>query len=226
MNYIVIGCGRVGSELAYRLFIRGHKVCVVDQDEKAFANLPEDFRGRTLEGEALSQVVLRRAGIETAAGVALVTSSDTVNAVVGHVAQSFYKVPIVIVRNFEPLYRSMEEAFNLQVVSSATWGAQRIEELLYNREVRTVFSAGNGEVELYEFQIPESWDGYRLQDLLPVTGCCPTALTRAGRALLPLPESILQKGDLILLGATLDGADAVRQNLSKQKPIESMGEEG
>jgi trk system potassium uptake protein len=40
MHLIVVGCGRVGSELAYRLFQRGHKVVVVDHSAKTFSNLP------------------------------------------------------------------------------------------------------------------------------------------------------------------------------------------
>lgn len=104
MNLIVIGCGRVGAELTYRLFKQGHKVCVVDLIEKTFLNLPIDFRGRTLEGDAKNQIVLRRAGVETADGVAVVTSSDTVNAVVGHVIQTYYKIPSVVVRCFDPSF--------------------------------------------------------------------------------------------------------------------------
>ena len=46
MNVIVVGCGRVGSELAYRLHQRGHQVTVIDQEASAFNNLPPDFRGR------------------------------------------------------------------------------------------------------------------------------------------------------------------------------------
>ena len=48
MNVIVVGCGRVGSELAYNLYKRGQKVVVLDRDPDAFKNLPADFRGRTL----------------------------------------------------------------------------------------------------------------------------------------------------------------------------------
>ncbi len=46
MKVIVIGCGRMGAELAYRLFKRGHDIAVVDQDEAAFNSLPPDFQGR------------------------------------------------------------------------------------------------------------------------------------------------------------------------------------
>ncbi|MBU0494614.1 MAG: TrkA family potassium uptake protein [Chloroflexi bacterium] len=129
MNMIVIGCGRVGAQLAYRLYQQGHKV-VVDPVAEAFENLPADFRGRTVEGEVLNQDVLRRAGIEQADGLAAVTSLDPVNAVVAHVARTVYHVPTVVVRNYNPRWRVIHEAFGLPVISSTSWGAQRIEELL------------------------------------------------------------------------------------------------
>ena len=50
MNYIVVGSGRLGATLAYQLFLNQHKVTVIDLDGAAFANLPPDFRGRTIEG--------------------------------------------------------------------------------------------------------------------------------------------------------------------------------
>lgn len=95
MNVIIVGCGRVGSELAYRLFLNGHQVTIVDRHSEAFKNLPSDFRGRTLEGDAPSEAVLHRAGIETAQAVAAVTSSDdSLNGVIGHgIASDIYHIP-------------------------------------------------------------------------------------------------------------------------------------
>ena len=138
MHVIVVGCGRLGAELAHRLFQRGHHVTVIDQVDAAFDNLHPLFRGRTVEGEVLNQDVLRRAGIEHADGFAAVTNSDTLNAVVAHVARTVYHVPHVVARNFNPRWRPVHEAFGLQSVSSTTWGAQRIEEKLYEAEVRPV----------------------------------------------------------------------------------------
>jgi trk system potassium uptake protein TrkA len=214
MNIIVIGCGRVGAELAYRLYQKGHQVTVVDQLDTAFDNLPPDFRGRMVEEEVLNQDVLRRAGIEQADGLAAVTNSDSVNAVVAHVARTAYHVPNVVVRNYDPSWRPLHEAFGLQVVSSASWGAQRLEELLYHAEIRTVFSAGNGEVEIYEFSVPEAWHGRSLQDLLPEEQCLAVALTQAGRAILPSYETLLEAGDVVLLSATATGIEVLRQRLS------------
>jgi trk system potassium uptake protein TrkA len=211
MFIIVVGCGRVGAELAFRLYQRGHQVAVIDQVGSSFANLDPDYRGRTIEGEVLSQDVLTRAGIEEADGVAAVTNSDSVNAVIGHMARDVYKVRNVIVRNYNPRWLPMHEAFGLQVVSSTAWGAQRIEELLYQPLGRAVFSAGNGEVEIYELMVPEAWRGRPLAQPLEGTECVAVAFTRGGRAMLPAPDIALQPGDVVHVSATLAGIEALRE---------------
>jgi trk system potassium uptake protein len=221
MNIIVIGCGRVGAELAARLSLQGHMVVVVDQDEDAFNNLPVDFRGRTVEGEALSQEVLRRAGITEAHGLAAVTSNDSANAVIAHLARTEFKVPVVVVRNFDSRWRSVHEAFGHQVVSPSSWGAQRIEEMLYQQEMSAVFWAGNGEVELYEFTVPDNWEGKSCCALLPESGCILVALTRGGRAMLPDCAIQLQAGDQLLVSATLEGSVALREHL-KTAPADAQ----
>ena len=213
MNIIVVGCGRVGSELAYRLFQRGHQIAVVDSLSAAFRNLPPDFRGRMVEGDVLNQDVLRRTGIKQADGLAAVTNNDSINAVVAHMARTIYGLSNVVVRNYDPRRRPVQEAFGLQVISSSSWGAQRMEEVLYQKEIHSVFSAGNGEVEVYEFAIPAAWQGRSLRDLLPESGCVAVALSRAGKATLPAGDACLEAGDLLDVSATLDGIEALRRRL-------------
>ena len=219
MNFIVIGCGRFGAELAYRLFTNGHQVAVVDANSKAFNRLHPDFRGRTVEGDSLSADTLSRAAAEKADGVAVVTNSDTMNAVIGHTLRVHYpNVKQVIVRNYDPAMREMLEAFGLQIVSSTAWGAERVQELLLDPSFRAVFSAGNGEVELYEMFISEKFSGSTISALL--NGCdglvC-AALTRAGRAELPSPNAVLQKGDILTVSATLEGVQSLRAKLGEGK---------
>ncbi|HET9589790.1 MAG TPA: TrkA family potassium uptake protein [Anaerolineales bacterium] len=217
MNFIIVGCGRVGAELCYRLFKNGHQIVVVDSDKEAFNRLPPDFRGRTLEGEGLAESVLERAGIREADGLAAVTNSDTLNAVVAYAAREFFNVPVVVARNYDPNLRSLLEAFRLQIVSSTYWGAQRVEDLLITPLQRMVYSAGNGEVEVYELKIPEEWDGRTLGDLVdPVEQCYPVALSRAGRSFLPKAEMTLQTGDLLNVSSTFEGIGALTTRLFKK----------
>lgn len=217
MNFIVVGCGRVGSELCYHLFKSGHNVVVVDSKKEAFNRLHPDFRGRTLEGEGLAESVLERAGIREADGLAAVTNSDTLNAVVAHTAREFYNVPIVVARNYDPNLRSIIEAFGLQTVGSTYWGAQRVEELLMNPTQKMVYSAGNGEVEVYEIRISDEWDGRTLGELLsPLKDCLPVALSRAGRSSLPEAGTRLQAGDLLNVSSTFEGIGALTSRLSRK----------
>jgi trk system potassium uptake protein TrkA len=216
MNFIVVGSGRVGSELALRLYKSGHQVVVVDQNEKAFNRIDPEFRGRTIHGEAMHEDVLDRAGIKDTHGVAVVTNSDPLNAVIAHVARSVYSVPVVVCRNYDPRLRPMLESFGIQIISSTSWGAQRTEEVLTGVTSRAVFSAGNGEVEVYELIVPREWKNRRLGDLCAgLEGYLPVALTRAGRALLPGPDTVMDDGDIFHVSATFDGIKALRSRLGE-----------
>jgi trk system potassium uptake protein TrkA len=214
VSYIVVGCGRVGAELADRLSQRGFEVSIIDQEPTAFLSLSPDFKGRTLEGDALDRHLLERAGIRDAEAFAAVTDSDALNAVVGHVAKSAYQVAHVVVGNFDPKHRPLFEAFGLQTVSAGTWGAQRIEELMVHRGPQVVYEAGNGEIGVYELKIPPGWDGRPLHDLLAGSQSLPVAVTRGGRAELPGTGTRLQAGDVVHVSATLDGVQAIEARLA------------
>ena len=217
MNFIVIGCGRVGAELAHHLFKSGHQVVVVDVNKDAFNRLHPDFRGRTLEGEGLAENVLERAGVREADGLAAVTNSDALNAVVSHAAREFFDVPVVVARNYDPSLRGLIEAFGLQTVGSTTWGAQRVEEMLINPSEKVVYSAGNGEVEIYEIRIPEEWNDHTLGELMgSLKQCRLVALTRAGRSSLPDADTKLHTGDLLNVSSTFEGIGELTECLSRK----------
>jgi trk system potassium uptake protein TrkA len=213
MYAIIVGCGRVGSELAMLLSQRGHDVTIIDHVGSSFSHLDPAWRGRTIEAEAMAEGVLERAGVRQAQALASVTNSDAVNAVVAHVARTVYGVPSVVSRNYDPRWRPLHEAMGLRMVSSTAWGAQRLEELLESRRTRPVFSAGNGEVELYEFDVTQPWDGKPLAELLGDVRCSVVSLTRGGRATMPEPQAKLATGDLLHLGAALEDATTLRGRL-------------
>jgi trk system potassium uptake protein TrkA len=217
MQVIVVGCGRLGADLAYRLFQHGHDVTVIDQIAAAFDNLHPHFHGRTIEGEVMNQDVLHRAGIEHTDGLAAVTNSDPLNAVVAHVARAVYHVPHVVARNYNPRWRPLHEAFGLQWVSSTTWGAQRIEEMLYEAEVHPVWSSGNGVVDIYEFVVPERYQGRLLHEVLPAGPYVVVALTRAGQAMSRAHQIPLEAGDVIYLSPSPEGREALRRWLTSQQ---------
>jgi trk system potassium uptake protein TrkA len=213
MRFVVIGCGRFGAELALRLHRNGHEVSVVDEVASAFDNLHPEFRGRTVHGNVLEGEILERAGLRGADGLAAVTNSDCVNAVVARIARTVFGVDGVVVRNYSPGWLPMHATFGFQVVSSTTWGAERVGELLQHPRELQVLTAGHGEVRLYEVPIPTAWAGRTLGELLPAEGCTPAALTHAGHAIVPVAGTRLDAGDILLLSATAAGIDGLRETL-------------
>jgi len=141
MKLMVVGCGRVGAELA--LSLQGdHQVAVVDARAEAFDRLGPDFVGRTIQGDGLDREALLRAGIETADGLAAVTASDNVNAIVARIAQSIFGVERVVARLYNPRREPVYRKLKIRTISSSSWGAHRIEELLTQPELRRPTSAG------------------------------------------------------------------------------------
>ena len=180
---------------------------------RSFGHLDPAYRGRTIEAEPLAEGVLEKAGIREAQALATVTNSDAVNAVVAHVARTVYGVPNVVARNYDPRWLVLHEAMGLTAVSSTAWGAQRIEELLERPRLRAVFSAGNGEVELYELQVPEAWVGRTLgrargrHPLLAGVAHPRRAGEPAGAGTGP------GRGDIVHVTATLEGAGQLGRRL-------------
>lgn len=217
MHIIVVGCGRLGAGVGHLMFQNDHHVVVVDHEQAAFNNLPADFRGRTIEGDALNQGVLIRAGIQHADGVAVVTNSDAVNVIIAQLAKSVYNVPSVISRNYDPRLLSLHEKFGLQTISSTSWGAQRILELLEAPNFHPFFTAGNGEVELFEVQISEIIAGKTIDTITIQGKCIPIALTRAGKAFIPDQTTLLLAGDVIQVSATAEGLATLQTLLLNRK---------
>src|SRR5262249_60338746 len=79
VHIVVVGCGRVGSELAGLLEKSGHTVAVIDKRPTAFRRLPTGFGGAQIVGFGFDRDTLTEAGIERAGALAAVTSGDNSN---------------------------------------------------------------------------------------------------------------------------------------------------
>jgi len=212
MKIIIVGCGRVGVELALALH-QNHQVSIIDRNARSFDRLGLHFSGRTVQGHGMDRTALERAGIETANAVAAVTSSDNVNAIVARVAQDIYHVARVVARIYNPRRAPIYEKLNLQTVSSSSWGAHRIEQLLVHPGMQSVSSAGNGEVQVYEMTVPAEWNGRKVSELVPMEHAIPVALARNGKGILPRSEIFLEPQDILQVSSTPEGVKILRERI-------------
>jgi trk system potassium uptake protein len=199
MKVIVVGCGRLGSTLAFQLYQQGHQVTVIDQDEKAFDNLPKGFRGRTVTGDVLTQHILRQAEIEKTDALAAVTSSDSLNALITHVASTDYQVSRVVARNYNPNQRELQEAFGVPVVGSSVWGAKRIGELLTDSPLRPISINGHIDLSIYQLDVPNNWQGHALAEFISPDQNKILTWIRDGQSIQFAPDTLLQQGDTLYI---------------------------
>jgi trk/ktr system potassium uptake protein len=106
---IVIGCGRVGSQVAKNLDAEGWDVAAIDENEEVLNRLGEAWSGGFF-------VLLREAGIEDADAVVIATNGDNTNLVVAQIAQRQFEVPFVIVRILDPARAELYEGLGLQII--------------------------------------------------------------------------------------------------------------
>lgn len=212
-SIIIAGCGRVGRELAKSILKSGYAVTIVDSNPRAFDHIGHDLNVRTVQGDIFEQDVLRRTGIKDTYAFAAVTNSDSVNIIASKIARDIYHVPHVIARIYSPRYIPIYERMGLQTVASSTWGAQRIMQLILHPGLQSVYSAGNGEVQIYEIIISNEWHGHKLSELVPPKEVIAVTLSRGGRATLPEQDTILQVHDILQISATADGAALLQQSL-------------
>jgi len=130
MNIVIMGCGRVGAQLAGLLDADGHSVTVLDTDAYSFRRLPANFGGTALLGNGLDQEVLKRAGIEKADAFFVVTQGDNRNVMAAQIAKHIFNVPKVICRIYDPLRRDIYQALGLEAISPTTVFAQILKEKL------------------------------------------------------------------------------------------------
>lgn len=116
MNILVIGCGKVGSNLATRLSAEGHDVSVVDNNARNFLQLGPEFKGLTLEGFECDQEVLMNAGIAACDVVAAVSHDDNINIMVAQIASTVFRVRRVITRIYDPEREEVYCNFGLQTI--------------------------------------------------------------------------------------------------------------
>src|SRR5438128_12377371 len=116
MKALVIGCGRVGSNVALELAQEGWDVTAVDEKEEALSRLGENWRGGFILGHGMDVDVLREAGIEEADAVVVATDGDNTNIVIAQVAQKRFANQCVVVRVLDPARAAFYRARGLRVV--------------------------------------------------------------------------------------------------------------
>src|SRR3954471_20169030 len=120
MYILIVGGGKVGSNLTSTLMKMGHEVTLIEGNRERYALLEERFEHVVRPGDATELFVLERAGVERADLVVAVTGDDEDNIIVCQVAKEKYGVAKCIARVNDPRNQPHFDMVGVSLTVSAT----------------------------------------------------------------------------------------------------------
>lgn len=214
MHVIVVGCGRVGSELADRVQREGHTVAVVDKNQTAFRRLPDEWPGDKIVGFGFDRDDLHRAGIDRAGALAAVTSGDNTNILTARIARETFEVPQVVARIYDPRRAAIYQRLGIATVATVSWTVDQVARRLIPGEIGSAWTDPTGGVNLVEYPLPGSLCGRPLAELTDGERYRPVMITRGGQARLAAPGLVGQEGDIVHFAVRTDALAEINAKLS------------
>lgn len=217
MHVVVVGCGRVGSELAGLLETDGHTVAVIDKRKDAFRRLPSGFSGFRVVGFGFDRDALEEAGIHDAGAFAAVTSGDNSNILSARVARENFGIDHVVARIYDPRRAMIYQRLGIPTVATVSWTTDQV----LRRLVPVDGASGHDWIDptakicVVERTLPDAWAGHKLDELSEPGEFWLTAITRFGAAEVVGKKAIGQESDLVHFVVAVDAIDALEARLEE-----------
>jgi trk system potassium uptake protein TrkA len=197
MHVIVVGCGRVGSELAVTLTAMGHSVAILDKNSGAFRRLPEDWPGRAIVGYGYDRDHLEEAGVREADALAAVTSGDNSNVLTARIVREYYGIANVVARIYDPRRAVIYQRLGIPTVATVPWTTDQVLRRLFPDRSSTQWTDATATLVMVERGLPASWAGRSLAPMSDGDRFQLVAVARAGQAVLASSDLVGQEGDIV-----------------------------
>jgi len=217
MKVIIMGCGRVGSQVSLLLARQGHEVIVIDHDANALSKLGTDFKGRVVRGVGFDRKVLIEAGVETAEGFVSASSSDNANIVAARIARNIFHVPRVVARLYDPVRAEIYQRLGLTTISSTAWGAERIVEVVTHNDLDVLNIFSDGGTTMVRVEVPARLNGHRVAQMNIPGEVSVTAITRNDHTFIPVSGTEFQDGDVVYLAVIPSAMDRLEEMLGIER---------
>ena len=221
MEIIIVGCGKVGSNLAELLSNEHHNIVVIDTNPAKIGPLSEDLDIMGLVGNGASIDVLNEANVHTADILIAVTGSDETNLLICLMARKVGRChTIARVRN--PMYTREIDFIKAQlgvsmIINPELATATEISRLLRFPSAVKIDTFARGRVQLFKILIRKGQllDGLEVKNLSSACGCdvllC--AVERRDSVTIPGGDFRLCHGDMISVIASEANMITFFQNL-------------
>ncbi|MGI5894338.1 MAG: potassium channel family protein [Candidatus Merdivicinus sp.] len=205
MNILIVGCGKVGSELAATLSREGHSVTILDANESAFELLPHDYSGYCTTGIPIDLDVLREAGIESCDALAAVSQDDNVNIMVCQLAKEYFHLENILARIYDPRRENVFSHFGLRTICPTRLTVESIKNTLLQDKPQQI-TIGASTISFHEVPVGRRLFGASTSDIDTSREEALFAVRHADNSLSLLANGpvILRSGDTLILSRIID----------------------
>lgn len=197
MHVIIVGCGRVGAELAKLLAGEGHNVVIVDRNPASFERLGGTFNGLTVVGNGFDLSLLRETGVEKADVFCSLTNGDNTNLVSAQVAKRIFNVPKVIARVYDPHRARIYSSLGMDIISGTILFAAMIRDKIIESRFSS-YLIETKELGVIEIEVKDDWVGKSVQQINVPGEFLVTAVRRLEGVFIPHPETVLSDKDILM----------------------------
>ena len=199
MKIIVMGYGRIGTQVSKLLIEQQHEVTIIDHDANAGKHVDPGFKAHIISGVGFDRDVLIRAGIEQAEAFVASSTSDNANIVAARIARNIFHVPRVVARLYDPRRAEIYQRLGLTTVSATNWAAERIYQELTHSDLDVWETFGRGEVSLVHLEAPSQLIGRTVNQLNVHGEILVISIVRNDQAFIPIIGTEFQEGDMLNL---------------------------
>lgn len=216
MNIIIVGCGKVGEELAVRLNDEGDNITVIDVDPIKVGDLTSRLDVLGVTGNGATHLVQQEAGIRDADLLIAVTGSDELNLLCCLIAKKEGNCQ-TIARVRDPQYSTeapylKEELGLAMVINPEFQAAAEIARVLRFPSAIKIDTFAKGKVDLMKFRLPENCvlTGCSVKEIATKLKCDVLVCTveRGDEAFIPNGEFVFEEKDVISIIASPANANA------------------
>ncbi len=213
MYVIIVGCGRVGSELAKLLSNEGHNVVVIDRSSGAFDRLGGTFNGLTMVGNGFDLKLLKQAGIEKADAFCAVTNGDNTNLISAQVAKRIFNVPKVLARVYDPQRAHIYTALGLDIISGTILFASMFRDKIIESRFSS-YLIETKELGVIEIEVKNSLAGKTIQEINMPSEFLVVAIRRLQGVIIPEPQTVLKVKDTLMAVVKVASLKNIREKFS------------
>ncbi|HEX6424358.1 MAG TPA: TrkA family potassium uptake protein [Acidimicrobiales bacterium] len=217
MRVVIAGGGNVGTHIADDLSRAGHEVVIIERDERMVERTASRHPVTWVVGDACEVSTLHRVGLETCDVLVAATGDDEDNLVVSLLARQEFAVPKVVARVNHPGNEWLfNQSWGVDVSVSAPHLLTSLvtEAVSVGSLVRLLDFEGGG-VRIIEVTLADTSPaaGRTLMELELPRDATVVAVVRQGHVVVPGGDTVLLRGDEVLVLVTTEAESFVQRVL-------------